>query len=170
VGLVIDCLSGHNNFGGGSLMFWGCMGYDGPGLGWELEGNMTKHVYLDILGDKLGGSLEHLALEPGEVIFQQDNASSHKAKVCLKWFEDHGIELLEWPPYSPDLNPIEKLWVELKRRLGLYRYPPSGILELWERVQEPWSGIEPEYCQKLVESMPRWMAEVLKKKGKPIDY
>jgi transposase len=158
------------NFGGGSLMFWGCMGWNGTGLGCKLEGTMTKFVYLDILRDELMGTLEHFGWEPADVLFQQDNASSHKSKVCIKWFEDQGFELLEWPADSPDLNPIENLWSELKRRLGCYETPPSGVLELWERVQEEWNQIEPEYCQKLIESMPTRMAEVLRNKGGPIDY
>jgi transposase len=161
---------GTKNFGGGSLMFWGCMGYNGTGLGCKLEGTLTKEVYLEILGDELSSSLEHLQLEPGEIIFQQDNASAHKAKLCLKWFEDHNIELLEWPAYSPDLNPIENLWAELKRRLGNYEDAPSGIIELWERVQAEWNAIPPEYCRKLVESMPKRMSQVLKQKGGAIRY
>jgi transposase len=158
------------NFGGGSLMFWGCMGWQGTGLGCKLEGSINKEVYLEVLRDELMGSLEHFGLEPEEVIFQQDNTSSHKAKVCRQWFQDHGFEVLEWPAYSPDLNPIENLWAELKRRLGRYENPPGGILELWERVQEQWNDIEPEYCQNLIESMPYRMSEVLRNNGGPIDY
>jgi transposase len=158
------------NFGGGSLMFWGCMGWHGTGLGCKLEGTMTKLVYLEILRDELMGTLEHFGCEPEDVIFQQDNASSHTAKVCQEWFKAHGFELLEWPAYSPDLNPIENLWSELKRRLGGYENPPLGVLELWERVQEQWNGIGPEYCQKLIESMPGRMSEVLRNNGGPIDY
>jgi transposase len=131
---------------------------------------MTKQVYLEILGDEMGRSVEHLGFDPGEVIFQQDNASSHKAKVCMQWFEDHGIELLEWPPSSPDLNPIGNLWAELKRHLGTYKYPLGGMLELWEHVQTEWDGIEPEYCHRLIESMPDRMAQVLHRKGGAIDY
>ena len=37
----------------------------------------------------------------------QDNALIYTAKVIKKWFSDMGINVLEWPPYSPDLNPIE---------------------------------------------------------------
>jgi transposase len=66
------------------------------------------------------------------MLFQQDNARPHKAKVCLKWFEDHGIKLVEWPANSPDLSPIENIWAELKRRLGEYPELPKGILDLWE--------------------------------------
>jgi transposase len=43
------------------------------------------------------------------MIFMQNNAHIHTAKKVKKWFEDEGIPVMEWPPYSPDLNPIEHL-------------------------------------------------------------
>lgn len=158
------------NFGGGSIMFWGCMGWQGTGFGCRLDGPLKKELYLEILGDELSQSLELLGMDEEEVIFQQDNASAHKAKVCLNWLNDHGIELLEWPANSPDLNPIENLWAEMKRHLGEYENPPGGILELWERVQDVWDRFRKDYCQKLIESMPRHMALVLERKGKAIPY
>jgi transposase len=42
--------------------------------------------------------------------FMQDNAPIHTAKKVTKWFEDRGIPVLNWAPYSPDLNPIEHVW------------------------------------------------------------
>ena len=41
--------------------------------------------------------------------FQQDNASIHKAGITKTWFEENAISLLDWPPHSPDLNPIEHI-------------------------------------------------------------
>jgi len=52
--------------------------------------------------------------EPG-LIYMQDNASIHTARVVRQWLEDHTIPTLEWPPYSPDLNPIEHAWPLLKK-------------------------------------------------------
>jgi transposase len=100
----------------------------------------------------------------GDSIFQHDNAPSHKAGLTRNWLSDHGFEVLKWPSYSPDLNPIENLWSHLKRVLGTYDQHPRGILELWDRVQAKWE-IEPQVCQDLIESMPRRIAAVIKDKG-----
>lgn len=52
-----------------------------------------------------------------EPIFQQDNAPIHNAHLVSDWFISEGILTETWPPYSPDLNPIEHVWVRLKEKL-----------------------------------------------------
>ncbi|EYE92581.1 uncharacterized protein EURHEDRAFT_186358 [Aspergillus ruber CBS 135680] len=48
----------------------------------------------------------------------------------LSWFDEHGIPLIDWPPYSPDLNPIEHAWAKLKERIYML-YPD---LELFNGI------------------------------------
>ena len=49
------------------------------------------------------------------VIF--DNASYHKSSQVVELIESVGCKVLYLPPYSPDLNKIEKYWANLKRKL-----------------------------------------------------
>lgn len=63
--------------------------------------------------------IEHVlcpALKPGDVVVM-DNLSSHKVNGVREWIEKAGAEVLYLPPYSPDLNPIEKAWAKLKQLL-----------------------------------------------------
>jgi len=63
--------------------------------------------------------VEHLlypVLKAGDVVVM-DNLSAHKAPAVQQWIEKAGAELLYLPPYSPDLNPIEKAWAKLKQML-----------------------------------------------------
>ena len=63
--------------------------------------------------------VEHLlypVLKTGDVVVM-DNLSAHKAPAVQQWIEKAGAELLYLPPYSPDLNPIEKAWAKIKQQL-----------------------------------------------------
>src|SRR6185312_8139279 len=99
--------------------------------------------------------------EPGN-IFMQDNAPVHMANHVQGWLRewagDNGVELLDWPPYSPDLNPIENLWKVLKERIAK-RYPELATLktnkESLRRLERAaidiWEDIEDSILKNLVE-------------------
>ena len=94
-------------FGGGCIMVWGCMGWNGVGILCEVEGKMDAKQYCSILEDGLLKSIQKLGIPEENVIFQQDNNPKHTSKLADKWFSDQGISVMELPPQSPDLNPIE---------------------------------------------------------------
>ena len=44
-----------------------------------------------------------------------DNHPAHKSMNSLLFYKEHKIKVIDFPPYSPDLNPIENIWVNKKR-------------------------------------------------------
>jgi hypothetical protein len=169
-GLSDRLVEGTLKFGGGSLMVWGCMLWDGVGYACKIDGRMDGDLYLKILEEDLQESIRYFGKSTGDVIFQQDNDPKHTCKKAQSWFQDNGFRVLSWPAQSPDLNPIEHLWDHLKRKLGEYERAPSGIEELWERVQKEWNKIDADVCQRLIESMPRRVEAVLRAKGGHTKY
>jgi transposase len=106
-----------------------------------------------------------------QVIFQQDNDPTHTAKLVKEYLQDQSYKVMEWPPQSPDLNPIENMWALLKRRLTEYETATKSMNELYERVTEAWyDQMKPEECQKVIESMPRRIRACIRAKGKWTKY
>ena len=126
---------------------------------------MDSQLYTEILDSYVKQSAEYYELNPDQMISQQDNDPKHISRLARQWFQDHNVELLDWPAQSPDLNPIEHLWNHLKRQLNGSECQPKGMHELWERVETEWNKIPQEVCEGLVESMPQRIEEVLKAKG-----
>ena len=89
--------------------------------------------------------------------------------LVKEWMSSHGIRVLEWPGNSPDLNPIENLWMIMKRKVR--NYQPKSLQDLIFYIKRVWcQEITPQLCQKLVNSMPSRVSAVLKNGGYPAKY
>ena len=100
-------------------MFWAAFGHGSRTPLVPLVGNVNAIGIYDLYSVILPWFLQ-----PGD-IFMHDNASVHTARVVKALLEELQVQLMIWPPYSPDLNPIENLWALMKAEI--YRlYPYMG--------------------------------------------
>src|SRR5258705_3208437 len=115
-----DCLSLTVKFPG-SMMVWGCIVRRGPGMLHIVEGTINATAYQKVLQENLLPVIPLLHPED-EFPFQQDGTPCRTASTTLRWLEDHNIPTLtNWPPNSPDMNPIENVWRKMKRRFRKLR-------------------------------------------------
>ena len=148
-------------------MLWGCFAAGGTGALHKIDGIMRQENYVDILKQHLKTSVRKLKLGR-KWVFQMDNDPKHTSKVVAKWLKDNKVKVLEWPSQSPDLNPIENLWAELKKRVRARR--PTNLTQLHQLCQEEWAKIHPTYCGKLVEGYPKRLTQVKQFKGNATKY
>lgn len=147
--------------GDGCIMVWGYFSWYGVGPIHRIRGTMTQFGYRNIMTDiMLPYAEENMPLR---WVYQQDNDPKHTAKLVKAWFTANKVVVMDWPSQSPDLNPIENLWGDLKRRIGTNTF--QNAEELWEFVQKTWYEIPVETCRKLIASMPKRMAQVIQNKG-----
>lgn len=113
-----------------------------------------------------------LISDPHEAIFMHDGASTHTANIVRDWLREQRFEVMEWPPYSPDLNPIEHLWSLLKDKVlelfpELYTMPNNDDTR-WYLIgcaQQEWSAIDPQILRNLCDSMSRRVQAILEAEG-----
>ncbi|KAJ4449787.1 hypothetical protein ANN_01191 [Periplaneta americana] len=101
------------------------------------------------------------------LFFQQDNHPIHTANRIQRWFtRRRDVDPVDWPPNSPDMNPIQNLWAAVKRilRSNWAEQPPVRTSEeLWDRVLDAWEEMAKnlDLFHNLVDSMPRRMRAVV---------
>ena len=99
----------------------------------------------------------------------EDNAPVHK-KVCIPARKALGMETLEWPPNSPDLNPIENIWSYMKDIIARDYAQVSSVEEMKRIVRHMWEQFKDGEWDKLLESMPHRMEAVIVAKGGSTGY
>ncbi|KAI6650052.1 hypothetical protein LOD99_10524 [Oopsacas minuta] len=100
-------------------------------------------------------------------LFQQDGAPAHTAKVNQQWLRNNIPDFIskeEWPPSSPDLNPMDfSLWSILETNACTTSH--KSIKSLKTSLPREWAKIPQEKLRAAVESVPKRLRAVIKKKG-----
>ena len=169
-----------------SLMIWGgILGYNGKKVLviWEKEdwGSIKAKTYIDhilipIIWPFWYWEKEEIVRASGEssgsgrfgsdeIILMEDGAPAHRAHATAKRRAQLGIPKLTWPPYSPDLNPIENIWNLLKFRINARQPHPQSLNDVKQAIFEEWDRITVADIQKHVDSMPGRIQAVIKANG-----
>lgn len=157
-------------YGGGNTQIWGCMCAHGVGFMCKLDKGLDSDLYREILKNELDNSIQWYYDDKKTVLFQQDNLAAHKTQACMKTLAKLKIAVMDWPPKSPDLNPIENLWNLLKRKVRETGKIITSKNSHWDLIEECWNAITPEECKKLIHSIPRRIKACIEARGGHTKY
>lgn len=154
------------------VMVWACImeGRKGPLVVLEYPGGRgggmnTARYMAQVLEGALKDFYHEMKQEKGQVVFQQDGAPCHRSKRTQNWFTKNKIPILYHPANSPDLNPIEPVWHELKKCLRGLPHLPSTLEQLIASVHMVWEEIPIRDVDKHVTCMSDRVTAIFVAKG-----
>ena len=134
---------------GRKINVWGGINYYGKLSLHLFYENLNSNKYIKILEDALSEMNEINREE--KIYLQMDNAKIHWTLDALKFYSENNITVVDWPAYSPDLNPIENIWAYIKSRLSGKRF--VSIKQLETELIKIWESISQEQISKTCESI-----------------
>ncbi|QRW21034.1 aldo/keto reductase family protein [Rhizoctonia solani] len=167
-----ECLAPTFQSGHEALMVWGCIshGYKGPLIQlemapwlqlrngrWRGGGFNSEGYVMQVLNGPLKDFIAQMEKVKGHrMLVVEDGAPAHKGKLAKQACEELGIKHIAHPPSSPDLNPIEPLWMELKRRVYSTPGARRSLEHLWNATEAAWKSFTADDINKYTRKMPSW--------------
>lgn len=131
------------------------------------EGIMKKELYVEILDGTLLPFINETY--PSGHKFMQDNDPKHTSRYADQWMQDNSINWWKTPAESPDLNPIENLWHELKEYIRR-EVKPKTKDELIDGIIEFWSTVDKDKCMKYIRHLTKVIPKVIEVNGAATGY
>lgn len=129
---------------------------------------MTGHIYRDVILE------QHVRLFRGamgpEFLYMDDNARPHRANIVHECLQSEDITRMDWPAYSPDLNPIEHVWDMLGRRIAARQPPPNCLSDLRRALLDEWCNLPQDQIDNLILSMRRRCEACIASSGRHTPY
>ena len=136
------------------IMVWGCLTYHGVGTLAMINGNMNSVKYIETLDNNLWKVVaKHFRNTP--YLFQDDNAPCHRSRIVEEWKGQNKLTQLNWPEQSPDLTPIENVWLLTKNQIKNRLYLIRNIEDLKSELLRAWLQVQLVDVQSLYSSLPR---------------
>ena len=146
---------------------WAAFCAAGQGYCHIFNETLDKHLYKRILSDNLLPSARlHFSLAPPRVeqwYLLHDNDPKHTSGVVAEWLHNNGVATIDFPPYSPDLNPIENLWAAMAR--AVEQHACETMEQLQDVIAAEWDKVDPQLMRQLACSMPQRCAAIIAAHG-----
>jgi inhibitor of nuclear factor kappa-B kinase subunit alpha len=153
----------------GSVMVWGAVSSRGklPLVFVEPGVKVNKEYYLEAILDGCLKAGAQRVFGQGQWTFQQDSAPAHRAKIVQDWCRAEipdFIQSSEWPPSSPDLNPLDySIWGILKAKVNAIQH--RSVDSLKKTLRNEWTKLPMSTVRNSVASWRRRLQAVVKKRG-----
>jgi len=155
---------------------WGAISVRGKIGMFMFTENMDRHLYREILDNHLYDNANNVYGRQ-HWVFQHDNDPKHTSgDVCNDLEMKLLGHVLQWPSYSPDLNPIENIWACLKRNVekrvkGMVAQKKSVAKEVFiALVKEEWENIPDALILNSISSMPKHIQACIDTEGGHTKY
>lgn len=131
------------------------------------KGTMDAEKYTSILQTCLVPFIH--TTYPDSHRFMQDNDPKHTSRTALNFFQTHAINWWKTPPESPDMNPIENLWHELKENIRR-EVKPTRQSELIVGIKRFWNTVDVNKCKKYIGHLRKVIPKVIEVDGAATGY
>ena len=158
------------NQGGGRLLIWAAIWMNGRTELHIQRNNMNSDGYVGVLQRHVLPLSTRLGDPSTDWIFMDDNATCHRSFVTNSFKTQAGIRTLRWPARSPDLNPIENVWSLLKRGVRRSIRRGDDLSRLEALLRQEWERLSQAVINRLIESMPSRIRQVIELSGEVTKY